>query len=381
MKILMINYEFPPLGGGGGVACYQLAKELAKKHCVDYLTTGFKGLPKFEVVDGINVYRVPVLGRTDISTATFLSMLSFLPSSLILGIGLCRKNRYDAINAHFVLPSGATGVVLSKIFKVPLVMSIHGGDIYDPSKKSSPHRHFILRKIITLLLNNSNYIIAQSNNTKENAIKFYAPKKDVQVIPLGFIEPVFNSVNRKQLNLSDNDIIIISVGRLIKRKGFDYALRAIAQLRYDNLKYLIIGEGPEKDNLKSLANQLKIQDKVEFLGYQSEEKKFQYLSNANIYLLSSLHEGFGVCLMEAMYCGLPIVSTENGGQIDLLRDRKNALFTPIMDPGALAKKISILIEDSDLSKKMGEQNRQDLKRFYIEHIVKKYEDVLIGRLR
>lgn len=372
MRILMLNYEFPPLGGGGGVACYHIAKELAKNHQVDYLTTAFRGLPKFEVVDGINVYRVPVLGRKELSTATLLSMLTFFPSSLLKGIKLCRVNQYDIINTHFVIPSGPSGVFLSKLFNVPIVMSVHGGDIYDPSKKWSPHRHFILRKMITWLLGKSDIITAQSNNTKSNTNTYYHPNKEINVIPLGFIIPKFKKTTREELHLSDDDIILISVGRLVKRKGYEYAIEALNKLHRHNLKYLIIGDGPEEENLKYLVKQLGVENQVEFLGFVSEEKKFQYLSISDIYVLSSLHEGFGICLLEAMYCGLPIVATNNGGQTDFLIDTENALLLPTKNSDALANQIMELIQNDGLRLQISENNIQKVIDFYIETISKNY---------
>ncbi len=374
MRILILNYEFPPLGGGGGVACYQIAKELAKNHQVDYLTTAFKGSPKFEVIEGINVHRVAVFGRKKLSTATFLSMLTFFPASLMKGIELHKTKQYDIINAHFVIPSGPSGMVLSKLFKIPLVMSIHGGDIYDPSKKWSPHRHFVLRRIITWLLNKSDKVTAQSNNTKYNANKYYPINKEITVIPLGFPVPAFKKTTRKELNLSEEEIILISVGRLVKRKGYEYAIQAVSKLPHQYLKYLIIGDGPEEKNLKDLAKRLGAEDKVKFLGFVTEEKKFQFLSVSDIYVLSSLHEGFGICLLEAMYCGLPIVSTDNGGQIDFLVDRKNALIVPIKNNTILLKQITELIETKSLASQMGKNNKDDIKKFYIEKIVNKYEE-------
>ena len=376
MKILMINYEFPPLGGGGGVACYQLAKELAKEHHVDYLTTAFKGLPAFEIVDGINVYRVPVPGRKDISTATLLSMLFFFPSSMFTGVRLCRKSRYDAISAHFVVPSGVTGVLLSKLFRVPVITSVYGGDIYDPSKKSSPHRHFLARKLISWLLDSSDVVVAESNNIKMLTEKYYMPKKDIIVIPVGFREPVFNLMSRESLGFSSNDFIIISIGRLVKRKGFDQAIRAMAKLPDESIKYLIVGDGPEEASLKYLARQLEVEDKVKFLGYLSEGKKFQYMAIADLYLLSSIHEGFGICLMEAMYSGLPIVATNNGGQVDLLKEGRNAFFVPVADTESIIVKIKAMINDESLRLQMGENNKTDIQRYSIVRVTRDYLDIV-----
>ena len=375
MKILMINYEFPPLGGGGGVACYHIARELAKTHSVDYLTTAYRGLPKFEVVGGINVYRIPVLGRKELSTATLLSMFTFFPSSLAKGIQLCKSNQYDVINTHFVIPSGPTGIVLSKLFKLPIVMSIHGGDIYDPSKKSSPHKHFLLRKIVNLLLNHSDEIIAQSNNTKNNANKYYSPDKEITVIPLGFVVPEFEETTRKELNLSDEDFVLISVGRLVKRKGYEFAIQAISKLSHKNINFLIVGDGPEEENLKNLVKQLGVTTKVTFLGFVPEDKKFQYLSVSDIYVLSSLHEGFGICLMEAMHCGLSIVATNNGGQTDFLVDGKNALMVNIENSDVLTEQIENLIKDRKLRLQMGVSNKEDVKNFYIKNIGSEYERI------
>ena len=375
MRVLMINYEFPPLGGGGGVACYQIAKELAKNHDVDYLTTGFRGLPKFEVLDGIHVYRTSVLGRKKLSTATFLSMLTFFPSSLLMGIKLCRKNKYDVINAHFVVPSGPTGIALSKIFGIPIIISVHGGDIYDPSKKWSPHRHFLFRKVIKWLLNKSDNITAQSNNTKSNTINYYKFNKQITIIPLGFTKPKFKEAKRKELGFSEKDNLLISVGRLIKRKAYEDAIQAISKLPYQNIKYLIIGDGPEEYNLRNLAKELKVDEKVKFLGFVPEEKKFQYLTVSDIYILSSIHEGFGICFLEAMHCGLPIVATNNGGQTDFLVDEQNALLVPIKDSDALAEKIVELIENKEKRLEMSSTNRKDIQNFYIEKITKQYVNV------
>jgi glycosyltransferase involved in cell wall biosynthesis len=319
----MLNYEFPPLGGGGGVASYKLAKGFVKLgHNVDVITTWFNGLKEFESKDGINICRVKVPSRNKLQTASLISMLMFPNRAYKIAKKLMQNNHYDLINTHFAIPTGPLGIKLSKEFKITNILSIHGGDIYDPTKKLSPHRNFILRRKVKKILDNSDIIVAQSSNTRDNAISYYSPNKDIKIIPLAYEPSSFNKISRKDLNLENNKKYLIGVGRLVKRKGFDFAINTLSKLPQE-FELLIVGDGPEKDNLLALANNLGVNNRVHLLGQLNEEKKFQYLANSDLFFLSSIHEGFGIVLQEAMQVGLPIVSTNNGGQKDLLNHGEN----------------------------------------------------------
>jgi glycosyltransferase involved in cell wall biosynthesis len=373
MKVLFINHEYPPLGGGGGVVTFQIAKELVKRHEIDILTSGFKDLKSSEVNDGITIYRVPVLNRKSRDTATFLSWLSFFPTSLWKGIKLAKQNHYDVINSHFAIPSGLIGFILSKLFNISNILSIHGGDIYDPSKKYSPHKYYFSKKIISYVMNKSDKIVAQSNDTKKRALKYYKVKKKIDVINLGLVKPTFDEIGRKNLELPDNDFLIISIGRIIKRKGLQYLLYSMQKLGDKRLKLLIIGEGPEKDTLKMLSKKLNLERQIKFLGFVSEEKKYQYLSVSDLFVLPSLHEGFGIVFLEAMHCGLPIITTDNGGQTDFLKNGVNGFLVPVGDVDSLAEKINLLYNDSNLRQSISNTNCKDVKNFYSETMAGKYE--------
>ncbi len=371
-RILIINYEFPPLGGGGGIATYDLALEWSKTARVDVLTSSFRDIPSYENMDGIHVYRAKIFFRKSRDAASFLSMFSYLVTGFIKGFALCRKYRYDVINTHFAVPSGPLGHLLSRLFGIPNVLSLHGGDIYDPSKKMSPHNSWFFSRVVRWMLRKADAVVAQSSNTRQNALTYYDPGREIDIIPLAFHPPEIPESSRESLGLKKDDFVLITIGRIVKRKAIDVLLRALSILPERPYRLLIMGDGPEREYLEGLSNELGIEERVRFLGFVEDGDKYRYLSQSDLFVLTSLHEGFGIVFMESMYCGLPIVCTNNGGQVDFLVDGENALLIDVGDVEACAKSIQRFHDDGMLYEHCAEKNRKKVQDFYADAVAEQY---------
>ena len=375
MNILLINFEYPPLGGGGGVMTAQIAEELAKRHTVHVITTAFANTKHYEFIHGVHIHRVSVLGRTTIPTATFISLITFAPASLALGLSLTRKHAFDIINAHFVIPSGVPALMLAMIRKIPLVVTLVGGDIYDPSKGISPHRHGIFRSTIRTILRHANAITAISQDTKQRAIELHSVSQDITVIPIGLVPYPCNAIPREALGLTDTDFLCVSIGRLVPRKGYETLLDAWRNI--PNAHLLIIGDGPLRRSLQSLIDTYQLSNRVRLVGFISEQEKQGMLRTANLYVSAAQHEGFGIVFLEAMDAGLPIVAANDGGQKDFLEHGKNALLVPPHDTKKITSAVLQIMENPDLRTTIQEHNKEDVRGYYIDKTAGLLEDVLL----
>jgi len=375
MRILFCNFEYPPLGGGGGVITALLAQELAKYHEVTVLTSGGLSLPPESIENGVKVVRVPVFFRKQEAVADLLSMLAFIPMGIKAGKKLLKTNQYDIINTHFVLPTGPVGDVLARFGRIPNILTLHGGDLYEPSKFTSPHRHLLLRVWIRRLLRRADVVIGQSSNTLGNMHHFYTPEIEGVRIPLAIQRPNVDAASRRRYGFEENEILLVTVGRLVARKAIDQLISMMEDLRKEKIHLLIIGTGPQERILKDMCAKKKLESRVIFMGKVEESEKFQILKMCDLYVSTSQHEGFGIVFLEAMASGLPVVCYDHGGQTDFLQDQETGYLVPLNNIDLFKNRCLLLIREPELRKTIGENNKHRVEEFYIDRCASKYESV------
>ncbi|MGH7797320.1 MAG: glycosyltransferase family 4 protein [Candidatus Binatia bacterium] len=382
MNILLLCHEYPPLGGGGGIGANQYAEAWSQSgHKVTVLTSWRPGLKFKETLNGARVVRVFTIPRRDRARFSFSGMLSYIGFGLVHI--LSRRSDYrqnDVINIHFSLPGGVLGILAGRMLGIPCILTIIGGDIYDPTKRSSPHRSVLMRMVNSLVMNSADKLIAISSDTKRNAQRYYNVRNEITVINYGFPFTMWRSEGLPEIKKEDGKYHLVAIGRLVERKGFQYLIKALASLP-ENVVLSLIGDGPLEADLSKLAAECNLNGRLRMTGYVPRRKIYSYLQSADCFVLSSLHEGLGIVIQEAMYAGLPIVSTDNGGQVDIIENYRNGILVKPRESEPLAVAIKEIYENTELAETMKRNNRADIKRHYMTANAQTYIELFETTLR
>ena len=354
-----------------------MAAELARRgHDCTVLTSRAFGLPADNVEDGVRVIRVPVFFRRQLAAANLPSMAAYLPMGFLRGLRLGRSRSFDVINTHFVVPSGPLGDWLSRRLQIPNVLSVHGGDLFDPSKSTSPHRHGFLRAPIRNMLTRADAVVAQSRDTAQNVARIYGVERPVELVPLGITRPPTRvRGNRAAFGIPENAFVMTTVGRMVARKATTQLVSVLAAAKHTDMYLLVVGDGPESEIVARAASELGVSDRVKLLGHVVEGQKYAALSVSDLFVSTSQHEGFGLVYLEAMAFGLPIVCYDRGGQVDFLSTPATGAVVPLNDIDTFTRAVLDLYASPDRRGEIRRNNLAAVETYFSDRCARRYEAI------
>jgi colanic acid/amylovoran biosynthesis glycosyltransferase len=353
---------------------------------------GSVSLPKnklYRLVKGIG--RIAVgLPKKPMAVLSSLNILKFGNDAASLQLlfqiaPFLSKDPYDIIQCHFG-PSGILAITLKSVGAIhgQIVTTFHGTDITSYIHKKGEH-------IYDDLFKEGRLFLCVSEQMKETLIKLGCDERKVVVHRCG----VTTRRPDDHLYRSDMDdkIRLLTIARLVEKKGVKYGIQSVAKVlkKYPNIEYKIAGDGPLRNALQVLTEDLKISENVKLVGWQLQEQITRLLQEADILLAPSVtsedndSEGVPVAIMEALAGGIPVLGSFHSGIPEAVQDGESGLLVPEGDVDALAEKLEYLIEHSELRAEMGRKGRKYVEEHYDidkqnDRLVEIYQRLLEGKL-
>jgi glycosyltransferase involved in cell wall biosynthesis len=337
MKLLFLNYEYPPLGGGAGVCTKYQAEGLADLgHQVDVLTTWFHGEKEVAVEENLRIFRIKSKRRF-IHKSNPLEMLSWVKHAKNFYAEKLQKENYDFCLANFSIPGGLVSKWIKEKFGLPYLILSHGQDIpwFMPTQLFL--YHLINYKKIQKILRESERNILLTKMMKDRADKMLTTEESSKniIIPNAADVDFFSPKISPAIDFS-----ILFSSRLVKQKDPFTFLKALNVLHERDILFNanIIGDGPLTDTMKKYVRKQGFQNKVNFHGWISKKELLQFYHKSALMIITSKEEAMSLALLEALNCGLYTITTPVSGSKEMIEAKINGDFINFKDYLSLAEK-------------------------------------------
>ena len=354
MNILFVVFHFPPISGGGVIVAVDIANSLAKiGHDVSVLTPNLEwDGPKYEpeVDSKVDIIRVNVPSKNNLKIAARRCKSPLIEKGIELG----RNKKFDFIFTIFhpfhMAPNAA--VSIGEKLGIPVIVKIDDA-VYEKSTGLKSIQRKVEKILSAKTLNKSSKILVANNETKEIVNEFYdvSPEK-IEIMPNGIDTKIFHTSVIKKSKM------ILFSGVMYNHRGIDVLLNAAPTVikKIPEVKFVLLGDGPELDNLKKIAENLKIEKNIEFKGWIKRDEVMNYLADASIAIgplrsTTVTKNALPIKVLEYMASSLPILSQKNTLANDVLVDDENGYS--VTDPEDLATKIIHILENNEKRIKMG----------------------------
>jgi N-acetyl-alpha-D-glucosaminyl L-malate synthase BshA len=368
MKIGITCY---PTYGGSGVVATELGKALAQRdHEIHFISSSLP-FRLSHVADNIYFHEV------NVQTYPLFEYPPYTLSLTSKMVDIAKHAGLDVMHVHYAIPHAASAVMARQIaategLDLPVVTTLHGTDItligQDPS----------FAPVVTWSINASDGVTAVSDYLRQETYDHFNVSNGIEVIPNFIDTERFQRQNKehfKQALCPNGEKVIVHVSNFRPVKNATQVVDVFHRLRQDDLavKLLLVGDGPDRVPAERHARDLGVYDDIRFLGKQDPVEEI--LSIADVFLMPSGSETFGLAALEAMACEVPVVATDVGGLPELIVDGETGYLCPLDDVDALTKRVRALITNADLHAEMAvAARRRAVDTFDIRKIVPKYED-------
>ena len=342
-KILF--YTDTPLSGGAELQMLLLAKNLDKKKCTASLACGVNSsldswCSKW-TEEGFAVHRVPTTSKHSLKHFFFVRKI-------------LKKERFDLVHLHLWNPASCRLALLATRFSnIPYVVTEH--DPFSLSTLKEWFRKKILglpNAVIAVSDENKKFLLKRDPDFLNRIVRIYNGIDSTYFKSqlLGFTSEDREHFRKEQFSATPTDIVILNVATLHERKGQEDLIEAFAIERVKNRRLVLVGDGPARKKLEKLVNSKNLEDSVRFLGQRNDIPKL--MRSADIFVLPSRREAFGLVVLEAAACELPIIATSVGGVPEIITDGESGILVNQSDPKSIADAIKKMANDEGLRQRL-----------------------------
>jgi len=317
-----------------------------------------------EEQNGIKMYRFPFFARDKLlieyKKIPYLKMILYYISGFLLTVYVLKKNRCRLIHTHWAIPTGLIGIIASALSRTPHIVTIHGSD-FRLAMESSP----LLKRIFIYVCKRANHINCVSEVMRRGIEALGIEGAKISTFPMGVDETFFEAGrNRKSIMQKGRDFTILSNRNLLPIYNVSLLIRSIPMVleKESKIRFLIAGDGTEKESLQKEVEYLNVGSFVEFLGRIPHSEMPNLLADTDIYVSTSLYDGTSVSLLEAMACGAFPIVTDILSNREWISDGENGFLIPTEDSSVLAGKIVNAVCNRELFKESSEKNRRIIEK-------------------
>ncbi|MCE9587099.1 MAG: glycosyltransferase family 4 protein [Verrucomicrobia bacterium] len=377
MRILILNYEHPPIGGGGGRLAAKVGAGLvARGHQVRVLTAGMPHLPPESVEQGMEIRRLRAFRKRE-DTCSVPEMAAWVALAIPAAIAEVRRWKPDVIHAHFAVPTGAVAWVASKLTGVPYVLTAHLGDVPGGVPEQTGRLFRWIKPFTVPIWKDAAATTAVSSFVAGLAEKAYGRLPQIILNGMEMSAPPTLEVHEPTR--------LLMAGRMSVQKNPLLTVQALGLLKDLSWLCTMIGDGPLLAEVKAEAVRLGILERIDFRGWASAEEVSAAMGNADILLIPSLSEGLPMVAVEALAHGLAIVGSRIGGLADVAHETEehaNArLFELAQGAEGFAAALQPLLLNSAALMKARTASLSMAAQFDIKHSLDQYQQLLISAVR